>query len=181
MLGLHLVRLGPNVASCWMTHIIVPGPLSVPSVLKYLPSVSATAKPSADGDDDEQQQQDGILFLGSSLGNSQLLRVPFGVISGAQEGPLLSHMRKVWSLQEPAFIKSLAPVQDAVMVPDSTGECLAPVQDAVMVPDSQGECLEPVQDAVMVPDSQGECLEPVQDAMMVPDSQGECLAPVQGT
>ena len=78
--------------------------------------------------------QDGLLFLGSRVGNSQVLALPPGTLSGSETGALSAGSGRAgmegqqagaplrWHLTSPALIKSLAPVHDCVVVPDVNGE-----------------------------------------------------------
>ena len=112
---------------------------SPPLVALMLPSVSPRcilySTPST-------HLQDGLLFLGSRVGNSQVLALPPGTLSGVEEsagsgrvgveasagsggaggGGQQAGTPLRWRLASPALIKSLAPVHDCVEVPDANGE-----------------------------------------------------------
>ena len=60
------------------------------------------------------------MFLGSRVGNSQVLAVP-PLSNQTPPHSTASSPTVVWRLSDPALIKSLAPVNDAVPFPDPQG------------------------------------------------------------
>ena len=92
--------------------------------------------------------QDGLLFLGSRVGNSQVLALPPGTLSGVEAsagsgraggGGQQAGAPLRWHLASPALIKSLAPVHDCVEVPDANGEGLSRLTPDLAPVNSNGE------------------------------------------
>eukprot|EP00798_Chlamydomonas_sp_ICE-L_P021570 gene21570-28564_t len=154
MASIFLVNV--NCATPWMRRVDVVGPpLSPPSVLRFVPRPpnpaggDSQAAVSIDGllfigssvgnsqiiqlplgsfrftynNTSNACQQaavsiDGLLFIGSSVGNSQIIQLPLGSLRFSEPKP---ESLPPWPIVDAAFIKSLAPVQDCIAVPQTQG------------------------------------------------------------
>ena len=65
----------------------------------------------------------GLLLLSSTQSNSQVLQVPEPLFTPSTQAHLTQPAQAVWPLLDSAFVKSLAPVQDCVLVPDAQVRC----------------------------------------------------------
>jgi hypothetical protein len=95
--ALHVLYLGGSAP--WASRLSSTCPTPAPSVLRYIPPAAPAA--------------DGMLFVGSTSGSSQLLGLPHGLLSrGTQpvSPPALPTL-------SPALIPSAAPIVDAITVP----------------------------------------------------------------
>lgn len=146
--GLHMVRVG-GVNPPWHARVAVTGPLSRPAVLCYVPpsqpAVTAGGGAGAsdieadggaghggcdDGDGDGCDGCDsggGLLFLGSTTGNSQVVALPEqgapGRLAAAPAAPAPGSGAVRWCLCDAALVKALGPPQDGVVVPGGQVGC----------------------------------------------------------
>ena len=100
--GIYLMRVA-GLQGSWVQRVQVAGPLSPPSTLQLLPSPSG--------------QGTSYMFVGSQVSNSQVLALNASIEQLGAAGP--DGPPPKWQLVDSALIKSLAPVQDCVVVPDS--------------------------------------------------------------
>ena len=82
-----------------------------------------------------------MLFLGSSAGNSQLLALPGPIASLASMSATRPSTPPQWAVTERALIKSLAPVQDCVLVPDAQGGWLQRTKSRLLGYAGAGACM----------------------------------------
>jgi hypothetical protein len=105
--SLHIINLS---STPWIAKITTNSIPSVPSALCYIPA--AHASPST-ASSTTAASAEGMLFIGSTTGNSQLLSVPAGTLTRTAQ-PITP---PAFSTIAPAAVPSAAPIVDAIAVP----------------------------------------------------------------